>query len=64
MAAPRGGDEGLDDVRRRPDIGVAAAEVDERRSIRGRRFGDAAEQLDEVLLRQSVQALRTGAHPR
>ena len=52
----------LDDVGRRADVGVAAAEVDERRPGFRRRIGNPAEQLDEVLLRQSVQPLRTGAH--
>jgi hypothetical protein len=55
-------DERLDDVRRRPELGVSAAEIDERRPVLGGRGGDAAEEPDEVLLRESPQALRSGAH--
>ena len=44
-------------MRRRPDLGVPAAEVDERRPFLGRGGGDAPEQRDEVLLRQPLQAL-------
>jgi hypothetical protein len=39
-------------VRGRPKLGVAAAEVDERRTGLRCRRGDAAEQRDEVLLRK------------
>ena len=52
----------LDDVRRRPDLGIAAAEVDERRPIRRGCGGDTTEKRDEVLLRQPIQAFGSGAH--
>jgi len=49
-------------VRRRADVRVAAAEVDEWRAVLRGGLRDAAEQLDEVLPGQSDQTLRTGAH--
>ena len=46
----------LDHVRGRPDLGVAAAEVDERLAVLRRLRRDAREQRGEVLLRQSLEA--------
>ncbi len=54
--------ERFDDVRRRPHFGVAATEVDERRTGRRSCGGDATEKRDEVLLRQPIQAFGSGAH--
>jgi hypothetical protein len=56
-------DERFDDVRRRAELGVAAAEVDERRTSFGGRSRDAAEQSDEVLLGKPFDPCGTGAHP-
>ncbi len=54
---PRGAlRERLDDVRRRPDLRVAAPEIDDGRAAVGRRGGDAGEQRAEVLLGQPVEA--------
>ena len=63
VRTPRRVDERLDDVRRRPELGVAAAEVDERRTSLGGRRGDAAEQRDEVLRREPAETGGPGAHP-
>ena len=52
----------LDHVRRRPDLRVAAAEVDERRPVVRRRGRDTAEEGDEVLLGEPLEAVGTGAH--
>jgi hypothetical protein len=52
----------LDDVRGRPHLGIAAAEIDERRPIRCGCGGDTTEKRDEVLLRQPIQAFGSGAH--
>jgi hypothetical protein len=49
-------DESLDDVRRRPELGVAPSEVDERRAVLGSRSGHAPEQGDEVLRGKPVDA--------
>ena len=49
-------------MRRGPDFGVAAAEVDDRRTGLGGGLGDAPEQGDEVLLGQALDAGRAGAH--
>jgi hypothetical protein len=49
-------------VRRRPHLGIAAAEIDERRPIRCGCGGDTTEKRDEVLLRQPIQAFGSGAH--
>ena len=46
----------LDHVRGRPDLGVPAAEVDERLAVLRRLRRDACEQRGEVLLRQSLEA--------
>ena len=50
------------DVRRRPELGVPAPQVDERRSFLGRGGGDAPEERDEVLLRQPFQAFWPPTH--
>ena len=49
VGAPGRLDERLDDVRGRPELRVAAAEVDERRPRLGGRSRNATEQRDEVL---------------
>jgi hypothetical protein len=41
----------LDDVVRRPDLGVSASEVDDGIALERRRLGDTREQRSEVLLR-------------
>ena len=56
-------DERLDDVRGRAELGVAAAEVDERRTSLGGRSRDAAEQRDEVLLGEPLEPGGPGTHP-
>jgi hypothetical protein len=62
---PRGrARKGLDDVRRRPDLRIPAAEVDERLAVRGSGRSDTLEQRHEVLLRKALQPLGTGSHPR
>ncbi len=53
--------EGLDDVRWRPDLGVPATEVDDRRPALGGGRGDPREQCAEVLLGQPLEAARTRA---
>ena len=63
VRAPRRVDERLDDMRGRAELGVAAAEVDERWAVHGGRGCDAAEQRDEVLRRKPLQAGGPGTHP-
>ena len=48
---------------RRTELGVAAAEVDERRAVRGGRGGHTAEQRDEVLRREPLEAGGPWTHP-
>ena len=62
VGAPRRVDERLDDVRGRPELGVAAAEVDERRTSLGSGGRDAAEQRDEVLRREPLEPGGPGTH--
>jgi hypothetical protein len=62
VAANRAGGQRLDDMRRRPDFGIASTEVDERRPSRRGRGSDTAEKRDEVLLGQPIQAFGSGAH--
>jgi len=50
-------------VRRRAELRVAAAEVDERRAVLGSRGSDAAEERDEVLIGKPPEAGGPGAHP-
>src|SRR5581483_9043328 len=54
----RGLAQSLDGVQRRPDLGVAAAEVDDVAAGRG----DAAEERGEVLLRQPLEPVRALTH--
>jgi hypothetical protein len=56
-------DERLDDVRRRPELGIAAAEVDERGAGFGGGSRDAAEERDEVLLGKPLDPCGAGTHP-
>jgi hypothetical protein len=63
VRTPRRVDERLDDVCGRPELGVAAAEVDERRTSLGSCCGDAAEQRNEVLVREPSETGGPGAHP-
>ncbi len=51
----------LDDVRGRPRLGVAAAEIDHPRAAGSRRRGDPPEQRREVLLRKAVEPPRAPA---
>jgi hypothetical protein len=51
-------------VRGRPGLRIAATEIDERWPFLRRGGGDAPEQGDEVLLREPLEAFRTGAHLR
>ena len=55
--------ERLDDVRRRPDLGVASSKVDERLAVCCRRRRNPCEQRSEVLLRQPLNPFRRLAHP-
>jgi hypothetical protein len=50
--------ERLDDVRRRADLGVSAAEVDDIAT----RLPDAPKQRSEVLLREARKPVRAWAH--
>jgi hypothetical protein len=45
-------------VRGRPDVGVAAPEVDQRLAFLGGRPRDPGEELPEVLLREALEAGR------
>ena len=54
--------QGFDDVRRRPRLRVSAPEIDERLAVCGSGSCDAAEEPDEVLLRQPIQALGARTH--
>jgi hypothetical protein len=56
-------DERVDDVRRRPHLGVAATQIDERRTAFRRRRGDALEQRDEVLPGKSFETFGARTHP-
>src|SRR5439155_14018724 len=56
-------DERLDYVRRRTELGVAPAEIDERRAIRGGRGRHTAEQRDKVLRREPLKAGGPWTHP-
>ena len=58
----RGGAQRLDDVRRRPDLGVPAAEVDDRRPLLRGRGRHAREQSGEVLRRKPLEPVRTRTH--
>jgi hypothetical protein len=58
----RGGRKRLDDVRRRANLGVAAAEVDERRPLAACGGRDLGEQGGEVLLGQPVEPLGPRSH--
>ena len=60
----RGAVERLGNVRRWADVGIAAAEVDERLAAARRGRSDAREQRGEVLLRKPVESPGTRAHPR
>ena len=60
---PRGGfSQRLDHVRRRPHLGVAAAEIEDARPALARRFGDTAEEQREVLRLQSLEPVGTRSH--
>lgn len=50
-------------MRRRTELGVAAAEVDERRALFGSRGSDPPEQGDEILRREPSEAGGPRAHP-
>src|SRR5438067_8746991 len=63
LGPARGVDERFHHVRRRPHLGVAAAEIDERRPVLAGRRGDTAEERDEVLLWEPGEAGGPGAHP-
>ena len=52
----------LDDVRRRPRLRVSPPEIDERLAVCGGGGRDPAEEPDEVLLRQPIQALGARTH--
>ena len=58
----RGLGEGLDDVRRRRDVGIAAAEVDQRLAGLGRDSRDACEQRREVLLGERFDPVGARTH--
>ena len=58
----RGLDEGVDDVRRRRDVGIAAAEIDQRLAGLGRHGCDAREQRREVLLRERFDPVGAWTH--
>jgi hypothetical protein len=60
--APGALGQGVNDVRRRPDLGVPAAEVDERLATLRSSRSDPGEQCSEVLLRQPSDPLRDLAH--
>jgi len=64
VGAPGALDERLDDVRRGPELGVPAPQVDERRAVLGRGGGDASEKRDEVLLGKPLEAGRLASHGR
>jgi hypothetical protein len=51
-------------MRRWTEIGIAATEVDDLLAGRLARRGHAGEERREVLLRQTVESLRTGTHAR
>ena len=59
---PRDLGEALDDVRRRPDLGVPATEVDQRRAVGRSRSGHAGQELREVLRGKPVESRRPGSH--
>ena len=52
-----------DDMLGRPDLGIAAAEIDQRLAAFRRRRGDPGQQRREVLLRKTMQSLWARAHP-
>ena len=54
--------QGLDDVRRRPGLRVSATEIDERFAGSGSGSRDPAEESDEVLLWQPIEALGARTH--
>ena len=58
-----GGRKRLDDVRRRPDLRVPAAEIDQGLAVLGSGGGDPREQCREVLLGKTSDAVRGLAHP-
>ncbi len=58
----RGLDECVDDVRGRRDIGIAAAEIDQRLARLGRHGGDAREERREVLLGEPFDSVRPRPH--
>jgi len=58
LVAAGGAPERLDDVCRRTDFGIAAAEVDDGRALDGGDRSDACEERAEVLLGQPVEAFR------
>jgi hypothetical protein len=58
----RGFCERSDDVLRRPDLGIPAAEIDDRLALGRRRSGDASEQHAEVLLGQALEPVRPWPH--
>ena len=62
VGPPRRVDERLDDVRGRAELGVAAAEVDERWTSLGGSSRDAAEQRDEVLRWEPLEPGGPGTH--
>ena len=53
----------LDDMLGRPDLRIAAAEVDQGLAAFSRRRGDPGQQRGEVLLRKTMQSLWARAHP-
>ena len=55
---PRRAVERLRDMRRRPDVGIAAPEVDQRLAVARRRGGDPREERGEVLLGQAHEPPR------
>jgi hypothetical protein len=61
--ATGGAGERGDDVRRRPDLRIAAAEIEQWRSAPASLVGHAREERHEILLRQPLQAFRPRTHP-
>jgi hypothetical protein len=55
--------ERLDDVCRRAELGIPTPQVDERRAGLRSRGRDAAEEGDEVLLREPADPCGAGTHP-
>ena len=52
-----------DDMLGRADLGIAAAEIDQRLAALNRGRGDPRQQRGEVLLRKTMQSLWALAHP-